>query len=188
MELKGIICSAVLLLFAVGANSGQALDATKGYEWMTQLSGDWKLAPADQQEGKASKHKLVAPMIGTDQTAMAFKTIGKGSTVQEDLLPGNKKQMVTMYHCEDDDCNQLRATHYCVKQNQPRLLINLEESTTDRLVFDCDMSTELCRSKSNHVHRITHELDNDGRRLRTSYVSWNGGKHLKESVYRFDRK
>ena len=147
---------------------------------MTQLSGDWKLASGDQQEGKATKHKLVAPMIGTDQTAMAFKIIGKGSTVQKDLLLGSKKQMVTMYHFEDDDCNQLRATHYCGKQNQPRLLANLKETMANRLVFNCDMSTELCDSKSDHVHSITHKLGDDGTELRTTYVSWKGGKHLKE--------
>ena len=72
MRLKGTFCSAVILLFAVSVKAGQALDATTGYQWMAQLSGDWKLAPADQQEGKATQHKLVAPMVGTDQTAMAF--------------------------------------------------------------------------------------------------------------------
>lgn len=96
--------------------------------------------------------------------------------------------MVTMYHCADRDYSQLRATHYCVKQNQPGLLANLEQSAVDRLVFDCDMSTELCQSKSNHVHRITHELDADGGQLRTTYVRWKGGKELKQSVYMFDRK
>lgn len=188
MTLKGTSLSAVILLVTVNVNAGQSLDATTGYEWMTQLSGEWQLASEKQQEGKATKHKLVAPMIGTDQTAMSFKTIGKGSTVQEDLLPGNKKQMVTMYHCDDDECGQLNATHYCVKQNQPRLLANLEESKTNKMVFDCDMSTELCQSTRDHVHRIIHTLSDDGKQLRTTYVSWKGGKHLKESVYVFDRK
>ena len=158
------------------------------YQWMKQLSANWVLSPSDQQEGKATNHKLVAPLVGTDATAISFKTIGKGSTVQEDLLPGNKKQMVTMYHCNDTECSQVRATHYCAKQNQPRLVANPSESTDKKLVFDCDMSTGLCQSNEDHVHRITHESSNEGQHLKTTYVSWKNGKYSKASVYHFDRK
>lgn len=73
-------------------------DARSRYHSMTKLEGSWILSPADRQEGKATQHKLVKPLIGTGTTAMQFKLIGKGSTVQEDLLPGTGKEMVTMYH------------------------------------------------------------------------------------------
>jgi len=63
-------------------------DASAVYEWITKLQGEWKLA--DKQEGKATQHKLVKPIMGTETTAMAFKTIGKGSTIQEDLLSSTK--------------------------------------------------------------------------------------------------
>ena len=92
---------------------------------MTTLQGEWILSPAGQQEGKATQHKLVTPLIGKDTTAISFKLIGKGSTVQENLLPATKKEMVTMYHCHDMECSQLKATHYCVKQNQPEMLVDL---------------------------------------------------------------
>lgn len=176
------IASTTLTLHA--DNSTQAQQA---YQWMSNLQGEWVLSPADQQEGKATKHKLVAPMVGTDATGMSFKAIGKGSTVQENLLPGTKKEMVTMYHCQDVGCDQIKATHYCVKQNQPEMTAALS-SDPGSLVFNCDMGTALCQSKENHVHKITHQVSNNGQHLSTTYTSWKDGKYLKDSVYNFDRK
>jgi hypothetical protein len=151
-----------------------------------QLEGQWTLSPANQQEGKASAHPEVSPLIGTDQVAMNFKLIANGSTVQEDLLPKTSRQMVTMYHCKDDTCSAVKATHYCVKQNQPELLASLE-SSAEKVVLECDMSTELCQSWDDHIHRITHELSNNGTHLRTVYSSFMNGEHAKDTIYHFDR-
>ena len=118
---------------------------------------------------------------------MSFKLIGKGSTLQESLLPDTKKEMVSMYHCKDASCSQVKATHYCVKQNQPEMLADLS-STANLLSYNCDMNTELCQSGQNHVHKIKHELSDGGKHLKTTYTSGNNGKYLKDSVYHFDRK
>ena len=99
------------------------------YEHMiTALNGTWKLSEEKMQTGtSAYKNKLVYPLVGTDITALSYKKIGFGSTLQEDLLPNTKKQMVTMYHCDDYlDCEELRATHYCTKMNQPEFLLDLK--------------------------------------------------------------
>lgn len=162
-------------------------DAQKAYQWMNELQGEWALSSADKQVGKATKHKLVAPIVGTDTTAMSFKLVGKGSTVQENLLPGNKKEMVTMYHCQDIGCDQVKATHYCAKKNQPEMMAVLS-SKANTLTFECDMSTTLCKSNEDHVHKITHKLSDDGKHLTTTYTSWKDGKYLKDSVYNFQRK
>ena len=162
-------------------------DARPLYNWMKGLEGEWTLSPAGKQEGKATQHPVVAPLLGTDTTGMSFELIGKQSTIQESLLPGTSKEMVTMYHCQDASCPQVKATHYCVKQNQPEMLADLS-SSGNRLVYNCDMSTGLCNSEQNHVHKITHELSPDGKHLATTYTSWKDGKYLKDSVYHFDRK
>ena len=70
---------------------------------------------------------------------------------------------------------------------QPEMLVD-PTSISTRFVYNCDMSTALCRSNQNHVHRITHELSNDGNHLKTSYTSYNNGNYLKDSVYHFDRR
>ncbi len=162
-------------------------DARQIYQSMKVLEGDWVLSPAAEQEGKATRHALVSPLIGTDEIGISFKLIGRGSTLQENLLPATKKEMVSMYHCKDASCTQVKATHYCVKQNQPEMLADLS-SSADRLVYNCDMNTELCQSKQDHVHQITHELSEVGTHLRTTYTSWKDGEYLKDSIYHFDHK
>ena len=157
------------------------------YEWIKQLKGEWVLSPADSQEGKSSVHPAVAPLVGTDQVAMEFKLIGRDSTVQEDLLPGTVRQMVTMYHCNDNDCSAVKATHYCAKQNQPEFLAS-SESSAEKLIFECDMSTELCQSWDDHIHRITHELTENGTHLKAVYSSYADGEYSKDTIYHFDRK
>jgi len=177
------------LLFTLSAHAEDA-DAFDVYEWMEALRGEWVLSPADKQIGTESyKHKAVLPMVGTDKTGIAFKSIGRNSTIQEDLLPDSPKQMVTMYHCKDIKCTKIKATHYCVKQNQPEFIANLQESTPTRIVYNCDMSTELCQSNEDHVHTIIHEITNGGKHLKTSYLSWENQKPKKNSsIYHFDRK
>lgn len=186
----------IVSLFATFALAGavHAAENTTAWElfgWMEDaLVGEWKLSPAHAQSGTESyKHKAVLPLVGTDATGMAFKLIGGEVTIQEDLLPATSKQMVTMYHCKDIACTNLKATHYCSKQNQPEFLANLPESTPQRIVFDCDMSTELCNSEEDHIHRIVHELSDEGKHLKSSYFAWKDKKlHTTHSIYHFDRK
>jgi hypothetical protein len=160
------------------------------YDWMAALEGEWVLSPADKQSGTESyKHPAVLPLVGTDTIGISFKQIGRNSTLQEDLLPDTEKRMVTMYHCSDVWCSNIKATHYCIKLNQPEFLANLEESTPTRIVFDCDMETSVCQSDEDHVHQIIHEISEEGNHLKTSYLSWKNREPIEgSSIYHFDRK
>jgi hypothetical protein len=75
-------------------------ESLNDYKTITMLDGDWVLSPADVQEGGAIKKGPAAELMGIDGTAISFKVVGKGSAVQENLLPGAGKEMVTMYHCD----------------------------------------------------------------------------------------
>jgi hypothetical protein len=80
------------------------------------------LSPADEQEGGATKKGPAVKLVGTDNTAISFRVIGNGGTIQENLLPDTAKEMATMYHCNDfKDCSKVQATHYCAMQNQPEI-------------------------------------------------------------------
>ena len=181
------ILAFVLFLSSFPNHAAEQAKPRQVYDWMKQLEGQWTLSPAEQQEGKATQRPEVAAMLGTDRLAMAFELVGRGSTVQEDLLPGTERQMVTMYHCRDASCSAVKATHYCAKQNQPEFLASLD-STPRKLVFECDMNTELCQSWDDHIHRITHELSADGRHLRAVYSSYLNGEHSKDTIFHFDRR
>lgn len=187
---KPIVSLFATFSLVISSHAAEA-SAWELFGWMEDtLIGEWKLSPAQAQSGTESyKHKAVLPLVGTDATGMAFKLIGGEVTIQEDLLPDTAKQMVTMYHCKDIACTNLKATHYCSKQNQPEFLANLRESTPNRIVFDCDMSTELCRSDEDHIHQIVHELSLDGKHLKSSYFAWKDKKPSTiHSIYHFDRK
>ncbi|MDQ7044770.1 MAG: hypothetical protein Q9M32_02525 [Sulfurimonas sp.] len=181
-----------LLTFTLFSHTLHAqTDAFDIYDWMDTLKGEWVLSPAEKQIATESyKSKALVSLVGSSSIpAMVFKNIGRNSTIQEDLLPNTKKQMVTMYHCKDIECNDLKATHYCVKQNQPEFIANLKESTPTRIVFDCDMNTEVCKSDEDHVHTIIHEITQNGQHLKSSYLSWADKKPKKiSSIYHFDRK
>ena len=163
------------------------------YEYMrSTLSGEWSLSPEDKQLNTtgAYKNKFVLPLVGTDMTALSYKPIGFGSTLQEDLLPETKKQMVTMYHCDDYiDCTQLLATHYCTKMNQPQFILDLKSSTKEKIIFNCNMKTALCQSDEDHIHQIILEFSNEGKHLKSSYLGRTDQKpNKKNSIYHFDKK
>ena len=174
-----------LMLSSVCAGTN-ALD---NYTMLTTLNGDWMLSPAEAQEGGATKKGPAAKLIGTDKTAISFKVVGKGSAVQENLLPGTGKEMVSMYHCNDfKNCSQVQATHYCAKQNQPELILDIGSSGDRVIVMTCNMDTSLCNSTEEHVHMIRHEVSQDNNHLKTTYRIYSDGKYKKDSIYHFERK
>lgn len=159
------------------------------FKTLSSLDGDWKLSPLAQQEGGATKKGPAQKLLGTDKTAMRFKVIGKGSTIQENLLPGTGKEMATMYHCDNfKNCTQVQARHYCAKQNQPELVLDADKSNARMIVMNCDMNSALCNSVEGHVHSISHELSEDKNHLKTTYTIFTGGTLEKRSIYHFDRK
>ena len=176
--------SIVLVVSTVWAGS----DSLNYFTTLASLNGNWMLSTAEQQEGGATKKGPAAKLIGTDKTAMSFKVIGKGSAIQENLLPGTGKEMVSMYHCNDfKNCSQVQAKHYCAKQNQPELILDTSKSNDSVIVMVCDMNTSLCNSDEGHVHMIKHQLSKHNNHLRTTYTIYNNGKFEKDSIYHFDR-
>ena len=184
-----LVTATVVGLLFVTANTLAGSASLDHFKTLSMLDGEWSLSPADQQEGGATRKGPAQQLLGTDNTAMSFKVIGKGSTIQENLLPGTGKEMATMYHCDSfKNCMQVQARHYCAKQNQPELVLDESQSNARRIVMNCDMNSTLCNSVEGHVHRITHELSQDKNHLKTTYTIFKDGKLEKHSIYHFDRK
>ena len=185
--LRAALLMAVLLSLPKSVLAESEDQPKQIYQWIKQLEGEWLLSGVDSQEGGTKTHPSVVPLFGSEQVAMRFTLIGRESTVQEDLLPGTERQMVTMYHCKDSSCSDVKATHYCAKQNQPEFLASLASSPHE-LIFECDMGTELCQSWDGHIHRITHRLSEDGAHLRSAYATYLNGEYKSDTVFHFDRK
>ena len=181
----GVLCSVF-----INAETFEPIDI---YEYMQSvLVGEWSLSSEDKQLDTtgAYKHKYVYPLVGTKDTALAYKEVGYGSTLEEDLLPSTQKQMVTMYHCDDYiDCTQVLATHYCTKMNQPKFILDIHHTTKDKIIFNCDMTTKLCQSNEDHIHKIIMEFGDNRNHLKMSYLGWTDQKpNKKNSIYHFDKK
>jgi len=172
------------------ANKMTAMDV---YERMSFLLSDsWSLSPKEEQLDTtgAHEHKAIAHLVGdVKAVGTQYKVIGRGATLEEVLLPNTAKSMVTMYHCNSyTNCTELKATHYCAKQNQPEFLLNLKETRENKFVFDCDMSTELCNSDEDHIHKMIFEISEEDSHLKASYLAWKDKKlRKKHSIYHFDR-
>jgi len=192
IPMKQLLLSLSIIGVISTSSMADEIDPLNMYEHMrTALSGEWTLSTEDKQLGTtAYKNKYVLPLVGTNTPALAYKPIGFGSTLQEDLLPNTQKQMVTMYHCDDYvDCEQLLATHYCTKMNQPQFILDVKKSTKEKIIFDCNMETTLCKSNEDHIHQIILEFSNGGKHLKSSYLGWTDQKpNKKNSIYHFDKK
>jgi hypothetical protein len=90
----------VLLMFVCSGLSAQT-NATAAFNKLKALSGDWEgtVAWTGQPPDKISAH---------------YSTTGNDSAVIESLSSG----MTSVYHLDGAD---LRMTHFCAAQNQPRL-------------------------------------------------------------------
>ena len=60
---------------SLGAHAADAAEPSEVYQWIKLLEGEWALSPAERQEGKAVEHPAVAPLVGTDATAMRFQLL-----------------------------------------------------------------------------------------------------------------
>ena len=184
-----LIMNITVLGLAFLFSSVSAASASTNYQHIAALQGEWKLAPAEQQEGGATKNGPAAKLLGTDKTAISFKVIGKGSTVQENLLPDTGKEMATMYHCNDfKSCTEIQAKHYCAKQNQPEFKLDAENTNEKIITMECDMNSSLCNSAEGHVHTIVHQISDDKSQLTSTYKIFKDGKYKKSSIYHFVKK
>ncbi len=174
--------TAIMLTFLC-TTAGHAATSEEVYEWLGELEGEWALSTTAQQQGSCY---FPEDKIEDVEVGISFKYIARDTTIQENLLPDTERQMVTMYHCKDIACTNIRATHYCVKMNQPVYIANLEESTKNKLVFECDPSFEICNSNENYVYKVIHELSEDGETLKSSYLSREDMKPIPSTICNFE--
>ena len=106
-------------------------------EKLRALSGDWE-GSFEWSGARSGKGRMNASYYST----------GNGSAVVENLTMGGVPVMTSVYHLDGAD---LRMTHFCAAQNQPRLKasrIDLAHGITDFTFLD---STNLRSPETGHV-------------------------------------
>lgn len=120
---------------AVMAEPGSALDKFKA------LAGEW--------EGQTTEG---------EQVKVSYQVFSNGSAVVETLSPQAEPAMVTVYHMDGSD---LRLTHYCTAQNQPRLKAAGVTSDARVVSFSFVDATNLARPTAGHMHNLEVTFTDD---------------------------
>ncbi len=96
--------TALVLVVGLGllvASPAAAAEPDSVFEKFKALAGEW--------EGQRSDGETVK---------VSYQVHSGGSAVVETITPPDEPTMVTVYHMDGDD---VRMTHYCSAQNQPRM-------------------------------------------------------------------
>jgi hypothetical protein len=165
------LCCLLLARFCEAEESNSA----KAFEQLKSLAGDW--------EGTA---EWTGARTGSYPLNAAYYVTGNGSALVENLISEGVPNMTSVYHLDGAD---LRVTHFCGAQNQPRLKaqrIDLGHGTVD---FDFVDITNLRSPDAPHVHGLEIHLI-DSNHLTVTFRFQSGGKESREriSLQRVEKK
>ena len=133
-------CLAILVATTISviAADNDKSSASAALKAISELAGNWQ-GTFQWSGARTEAGKL---------TANYYKT-GNGSAVIENLImEGDVPSMTSAYHL---DGNDLRMTHYCAAQNQPRLKASLIDLNHGIINFDFVDATNLRSPDAPHV-------------------------------------
>jgi hypothetical protein len=145
---------------ATVASAGEKLAASTNaqrFEALKKLAGDWVAVGKD---GKP-----------TDQVISSFRITSAGTALQETIMPGTEKEMVTLYHLDGDD---LVLTHYCMLGNQPHMRAE-PGGDVNSITFKFTGATNLKSTDEHHMNEVTFTLDG-GDHFKAEWAGCKDGK------------
>lgn len=116
----------------------------------------------------------------TDKGAMAvqYHVTGYGSAVLEDLGSGPVPAMTSVYHLDGAD---LRVTHFCGAQNQPRLKASRIDLAGGAIDFAFVDATNLKTPDAPHVYGIELRFQAEDR-MTLTFLFTDAGKLSREKI------
>ena len=155
-------CAALLASSAANEN-----DASKALEQIKSLVGNW--------DGTA---KWTGARTGSYPLNASYYVTGNGSALVENLIQEGVPVMTSVYHLDGAD---LRMTHFCAAQNQPRLKANHIDLGQGLIDFDFVDITNLRSADAPHVHGLKMRLlDHD--HLSITFLFAAGEKESQEQI------
>ena len=107
-----------------------------------------------------------------------YSETGNGSAVVENLAVDGVPSMTSVYHLDGGD---LRMTHYCAAQNQPRLKARQIDLAKGVLDFDFVDATNLRSPDAPHVYGLEMRLLNADH-ITLAFLFEGSGKRSKELI------
>ena len=150
-----------------GADAAEATATERAFERLRGLAGDW-----------TGTLEWTGARTGTGEVSARYGLTGGGSAVVEDLvMAGSVPSMTSVYHLDGAD---LRMTHYCGAQNQPRLKAIRVDDADGILDFSFVDATGLDEHPA-HVTALEIRFLGDGR-LELRFTFEGAGKTSVERI------
>jgi hypothetical protein len=112
--------------------------ASAALEKLRGLAGEW-----------SGTYEWSGAQIGGGTLTVQYSLTARGSAVTETLIQGGEPTMTSVYHLDGAD---LRMTHYCGAQNQPRLKSSRIDPARGEIDFAFVDVTNLASPAAGHVH------------------------------------
>jgi hypothetical protein len=107
-----------------------------------------------------------------------YYVTGNGSAVVENLTNENTPVMTSVYHLDGGD---LRMTHFCGAQNQPRLKAHHIDLNRGAIDFEFVDATNLRSPDAPHVHGLEIRLI-DANHLTLTFLFQSGSAESREEI------
>jgi hypothetical protein len=131
------------------------------------LAGEWK-----------GSFEWTGSRTGTGAMNATYYLTGNGSAVVENLTTDGAPIMTSVYHLDGAD---LRMTHYCAAQNQPRLKASRIDLAQGIVNFSFVDATNLSSPDAPHVHGFEMRLG-DADHLTITFLFTMGGRESRERI------
>ena len=160
--LAGVVC-----LSTAGRSEAQEGANAAALTQLRGLAGEW--------EGSL---EWTGARTGTGKMNATYYETGNGSAVVENLAVDGVPSMTSVYHLDGAD---LRMTHYCGAQNQPRLKASRIDVAKSSLDFDFVDATNLRSPDAPHVYGFEMRLLSADH-ITLAFLFEAGGKRSKEFI------
>lgn len=120
-------------------------------------------------------------MDSTKPATVNYRVTSGNSAIVEDLFPGTPEEMVSVYSL---DGNKVSMVHYCMLDNQPKLV--LKEHKGDVFSFDFAGGTNV-RPGDHHMHALKISIL-DTNHIREEWSDWDKGKLKDTTTLELTRK
>jgi hypothetical protein len=136
--MKRIASIGVVLIALLGGEArAESLPAAAAFERLRSLAGDWE-GPFEWSGARS----------GSGRMSASYFLSGSGSALVETLAVGGTPSMTSVYHLDGSD---LRMTHFCAAQNQPRLKAARMDEAQSVIEFALVDVTNLSSPTAPHV-------------------------------------
>jgi hypothetical protein len=136
-------------------------DSHTAFAFLKSMAGDWEGAAREHDHGgTAAKARKVE-----------IRSTAAGSAVMQTLYPGDKYEMVNVFHMDGDT---LLLTHYCAAQNAPVMKF-VPSTTPGEIKFEFNGGTNFDVNVDVHAHEGSFFVK-DANTVGSKFITWAGGK------------